>query len=93
MTVKAKAVSAKANKKTVIKKAKAFKIKNAPNKKLKFKKIKGDKKITVAKNGKITVKKGLIKNKTYKVKVKVTSPATAKYAAISKTVILKIKVK
>ena len=36
-----------------------------------FKKVSGDKKITVAKNGKVTVKKGLKKG-TYTLKVKVT---------------------
>ena len=75
MTVKAKKPKAKANKKTVIKKAKAFTVKNAPGK-VTFKKLKGDKKIKVAKNGKVTVQKGLTKDKIYKVKVKVTSAKT-----------------
>ncbi len=92
MTVKVKKPTAKAKKNTVIKKAKAFTVKNAKGK-LTFKKVKGNKKITVAKNGKVTVKKGLKKNKTYSVKVKVTSAKTAKYAAITKTVTLKIKIK
>ena len=91
MTVKAKTVTAKAKKKTVIKKAKAFTVKNNPGK-VTFKKTKGNKKITVAKNGKVTVKKGLKKGKTYKVTVKVTSAKTKKYAAITKTVTLKVKI-
>ena len=93
MTVKAKKLKVKAKKKkTVFKKTKAFTVKKAPGK-VTFKKVKGNKKIIVAKNGKVTVKKGLKKNKTYKVKVKVTSAKTAKYAKITKTVTLTIKVK
>ena len=92
MTVKVKKPTARAAKKTVIKKAKAFTVKNAPGK-VTFKKTKGNKKITVSKAGKVTVKKGLKKGKTYTVKVKVTSAKTSKYAAITKTVTLKIKIK
>lgn len=92
MTVKAKKLTVKAEKKkTVFKKSKAFTVKKAPGK-VTFKKTKGNKKIIVAKNGKVTVKKGLKKNKTYKVKVKVTSAKTKKYAKITKTVTLTIKV-
>jgi hypothetical protein len=91
MTAKAKTVKAKAKKKTVITKAKAFTVKKAPGK-VTFKKLSGNKKITVSKAGKVTVKKGLKKGKTYTVKVKVTSAKTAKYAAISKTVKLKVKI-
>ncbi len=94
MTAKAKSktLSAKAKAKTTIKASKAYKITNAKGK-LSYKLVKGDKKITVAKNGKITVKKGLKKGKTYTIKVKVTSAATAEYAVASKTIKLKIKVK
>ena len=92
MTVKAKTVKAKANKKTVIKKSKAFTIKKAKGKVV-FKKVKGDKKITInKKTGKITVKKGLKKGKTYKLKVKVTAKGNTAYKAKSKTVTVKIKV-
>ncbi|MBQ7504431.1 MAG: starch-binding protein [Ruminococcus sp.] len=92
MTVKAKTVKAKANKKTVIKKSKAFTIKKAKGKVV-FKKVKGDKKITInKKTGKITVKKGLKKGKTYKFKVKVTAKGNTAYKAKSKTVTVKIKV-
>nr|MCR5207633.1 CAP domain-containing protein [Eubacterium sp.] len=69
LTAKGKAVTVKKNKKTVIKKAKAFAVNNAKGA-VTFTKSKGNKKITVAKNGKITVNKGLKKG-TYKVKVKV----------------------
>ena len=92
MTVKAKTVAAKAKKKTVIKKAKAFTIKNAVGK-VTFAKVKGDKKITISKAGKITVKKGLKKGKTFKLKVMVTAAGNAKYNKKSKTVTVKIKIK
>ena len=92
MTVKTKTVTAKKNKKTVIKTTKAFTVRNAPGT-VTYKKTSGEKKITVAKNGKITVKTGLKKGKTYTVKVAVTSAKTAKYAQQSKTVKVKIKIK
>ena len=57
-----------------------------------FKKVKGTKKITVPKAGKVTVKKGLAKG-TYTVKVKVTAAGGATYKAKSKTVTLKVRVK
>ena len=51
------------------------------------------KKITInAKNGKITVKKGLKKG-TYKVKVKVRAAGNSKYKALTKTVTFKIRVR
>ena len=58
-----------------------------------FKKLSGDKKITVnKKNGKFTVKKG-IKKGTYKIKVKVSAKGNSTYKAASKTVTVKIVVK
>lgn len=93
LTVKAKTVKAKADKKTAIKRSKAIKIKKAKGK-LSFKKIKGNKKIKVnKKTGKITVKKGLKKGKIYKVKIKVTAKGNAIYAGMSKTVAVRIKIK
>lgn len=92
ITVKAKACSAKAKKKSTIKKAKAFTIKNAKGK-VTFKKASGDKKITIAKTGNITVKKGLKKGKTYKLNVKVTAAGNTVYKAVSKSVTVKIKIK
>ena len=92
MTVKAKTVKAKAAKKTAVKKSKAFTIRNAKGK-VTFKKVKGNKKIKISKNGKITIKKGLKKGKTYKLKVKVTANGNSVFAAKSKTVTVKIKVK
>ncbi len=59
---------------------------------LTFKKSKGNKKITVAKNGKITVKKGLKKG-TYTIKIKVTAAGNTEYNAAVKTVTVKIIVK
>lgn len=91
LTAKGKSVSVKANKKSTVKKAKAFSIQNAKGA-LTFKKAKGNKKITVSKNGKITVKKGLKKG-TYKVKIKVTAAGDETYTAKTETVTVKIIVK
>lgn len=87
-----KTLTAYAKKNTTFTAAKAFKITNAKGS-LSYAKSSGDKKITVAKNGKVTVKKGLKKGKTYSVKVKVTSAATTEYEAATQTVTLKIKIK
>ena len=73
-------------------KARAFKVKGAKGK-LKFKKISGNKKIKIASNGKVIVKKGLKKGRTYSVKVKVTAKGDANYKENTKKVKLKIKVK
>ena len=92
MIVKPYDVTAYSRKKTTIKASKAFNVIYAKGT-VTYKKIKGDKKITVAKNGKITVKKGLKKGKTYTVNVKVTAAGNAYYKSGSRTVSLKIKVK
>ena len=78
-------------KNVAVKRAKAITVKNAKGK-LSYKKAKGDKKIVVAKNGNITVKKGLKKG-TYKVTVKVTAAGNAEYAKAVKTVTVKIVIK
>ena len=84
---------ASANKATTIAATKAFKVtKNTSKGKVTYKKTSGNAKISVAASGKITVKKGLKKGKTYAVKVKATSAATANYTAASKFVTIKIKV-
>lgn len=57
-----------------------------------YKKASGNKKITVSKVGKFTVKKGLKKG-TYKVKVKVTAAGSNAYKAATKTVTVTIIVK
>ena len=49
-------------------------------------------KITVAKTGKITVKKGLKKG-TYKVKLRVTAAGNKNYKKKAKTVVVKVRVK
>ncbi len=94
-----KTVKVKRNKKAVIKKDKAFTIKNAKGAvtfklssakmgKKSFKKyFKIDKK-----TGKITVKKGLKKG-TYKIKVKVTAAGNSNYNKATKTVTVTVRVK
>ena len=89
-TVKVKYVKLKNKNQTVAQK-KAFSIRKAQGK-VTYKKSSGNKKITVAKNGKITVKKGLKKG-TYKVKVKVTAAGNANYKSSTKAVTVTIKVK
>ena len=74
-----------------VKRAKALTVRNAQGA-VTYKKAKGNKKITVAKNGKITVKKGLKKG-TYKVKIKVTAAGNSNYNKATKTVTVTIKVK
>ena len=58
--------------------------------------LEGNAKVAVSKSGKVTVKKGLKKGKTYKVKVLVTAAGGkvkgVKYAPAIKTVTLKVKV-
>ncbi|MBQ9361299.1 MAG: hypothetical protein IJT96_09725 [Lachnospiraceae bacterium] len=52
----------------------------------------GNKNITIAKNGKVTVKKGL-KAGTYSIKVNVKAAGNANYKAATKTVTFKVVVK
>jgi len=61
---------------------------------LTYKKVKGNKKITInKKTGKVTIKKGLKKG-TYKVKVKIKANGNANYKASAfKTITFKIKIK
>ena len=61
---------------------------------LTYKKVKGNKKITINKRtGKVTIKKGLKKG-TYKVKMKIMAKGNANYKASAfKTITFKIKVK
>ena len=95
MKVKAKTVTVKA--KAVKKKAQKIAVKRALTVtkqvgKVTYKKAGGNKKITVASTGKITVKKGLKKG-TYKVRIKVTAKGNGTYKAGSKTVTVKVRVK
>ena len=70
---------------------KAFAVSKAQGK-VTYKKASGNKKIAVAKNGRLTVKKGLKKGK-YKVKVKVTAAGSTTCKAATKTVTVTIIVK
>lgn len=90
VTKKIKAKKGKFAKKTTVNLKKVAKVKAETA--LSFKKVGkvGGKKIKVAKNGKVTIAKGL-KAKTYKVKVEVTAQATSKYKAASKTIMLVVK--
>ena len=91
MTVTGKTVKAYAKKNTAISKSKAFSVKNAKGA-VTFKKLSGNKNISIGKSGKITVKKGLSKGKTYSLKVKVHAAGTSSYAPITKKATVKIKV-
>ena len=95
LTVKAKAPAVKYSK--LKKKNQTIALKNwatvsKAQGKVTYKKSSGNKKITVSKAGKITVKKGLKKG-TYKVKIKVSAAGNNEYNAAVKTVTVKIKVK
>lgn len=89
ITVQTKTVSIIAGKKVAAKKV--FFVKNAAGK-VTYKKVSGNKKITISKSGKISVKKNLKKG-TYKLKVKVSAAGNNDFVAGSKTVTVKIKVK
>lgn len=95
LTVKAKKATVKfkklKKKNQTIALKKAMTVSKAQGK-VTFKKASGNKKITVSKAGKITVKKGLKKG-TYKVKIKVAAAGNASYKALTKTVTVTIKVK
>lgn len=90
-TVKIKRSKLKKKKRT-LKVTKTIKfIKKGQGKKT-YTKISGNKKIMInKKTGKVTIKKGL-KKRTYKVKIKVRAAGNAKYKALTKTGIIKIKV-
>lgn len=88
--VKKKVFTAKANKKTTLKKSKLFKISKAKGKVV-FYRASKDKKFSVKKNGNIVVTKGLKKGKTYTVKVKVIAKGNNVYK--KKAVIKKVKIK
>ena len=57
-----------------------------------YAKASGNKKITVASNGKITVQKGLKRGK-YKVKIKVTAEGNSKYLPLTKKITVTVVVK
>ena len=89
-TVKVK-YSALKKKKQTIKAAKAFTVSKKIGK-VTYKKLSGNKKISVSKAGKVTVKKGLKKG-IYTVKVRVTDAGNRNYLKKTQTVTLKVKVK
>lgn len=60
--------------------------------KVTYKKISGSKKIVIAKNGKVTIKKGLEKG-TYKIKAKICAAGNANYNKKTKTIAFTIDVK
>ena len=86
--VKAKAQTVKASKTFAVKKAKETVTYKATKNVTKN----AMKKIKVAKNGKVTVKKGTKKG-AYKLRVKITADGDSAYKAKSKTVTLVVKVK
>ncbi|MBQ3904094.1 MAG: hypothetical protein II744_03870, partial [Eubacterium sp.] len=91
VTAKKKSFKVKTTAKSTAFKAKnLYSVKNK-NGKVSYKISKKVKGISVAKNGNITVKKGLTAGKTYSVKIKVTDAGNAKYAKVTKTVTIKIK--
>lgn len=95
MKLKTKTLKAKKSKKTIFKAAKVFKLSGACGK-VTYKILKKDKKakkrIVVAKNGKVTVKRGLRKG-TYKMKVGVSAGGDRNHHASAGAVTLKIKIR
>lgn len=89
-TVTVKLKSLKKKTQTIAQKN-AFKITKAQGK-VTYTKSGGEKKITVSKSGKLTVKKGLKKG-SYKVKVKVKAAGNKSYKPSSKTATVTIKIK
>ena len=88
--VKKKVFTAKANKKTTLKKKKLFKITKAKGKVVFYRASKNIK-FSVKKNGNLVIAKGLKKGKTYTVKVKVVAKGNTTYK--KKAIIRKVKIK
>lgn len=95
LTVKAKTVTLKKKalkkKKATVKAAKAMTVAK-PVGTVTYKKVAGSNKVSVAKNGKLTVKKKTKKG-TYSVKIRVSASGSDTVLAASKVVTVKIKVK
>ena len=70
---------------------KAFAVTDAKGK-VTYKKISGDRRITVAKNGRVTVKQGLKKG-TYEIGVSAKAGGNARYGKTAQETVLRIKVK
>lgn len=90
MIAKGKTVKAKVGKAKKFSAKKAFSVKDAAGT-VTYSKVKGSKYVKVAKNGKVTVKKG-IKKGAYKVKVMVNASGNNEYVAGSQEVTLTVKV-
>ena len=94
MTVKAKTVKVKAadlkKKSKTLDRSEVLTVSKAKGT-VTYSKSSGNKKITISKTGKVTLKKGLKKG-TYKVKVKVKAAGNASYKSRTKTVTFTIKV-
>lgn len=95
MKVEGKTVTVKASKlkkkNQTVKAKKAVTVKKAVGK-VTYAKASGNKKITVAPNGKITIQKGLKRGK-YKVKIKVTAAGNSKYLPLTKKITVTVVVK
>lgn len=93
ITVKVKAVKASAKKTKSFAKSKYLTIKNAKGK-LAFKKKSGNKRITVnSRTGKLTVKKGLKKGRTYSIKLLLKAKGNANFKSSTRSLTIKIKIK
>ncbi|MBR2279302.1 MAG: hypothetical protein IJ903_00025 [Ruminococcus sp.] len=90
-TAKSKSVKASKVKKSSVKIKNAITVTGAKGK-VTYTKVSGSSKLTIKKDGTITVKKGTKKGK-YNIKVKVTAKGNSSYKAKSKTVNIKIYVK
>ena len=91
IVAKGRTISAPVGKSTTYAKSTAFKISKAQGA-VTFKKVSGSKKIAVnGKTGALTVRSGLKKGRTYKVKVRVSAAGTDEYEAAAKTVTVKVR--
>ncbi len=98
VSAKTKSVKAKALKKKNVIVKKVFTVSKAQGTVTVAKVKKGSdsklyKKVTVKKNGSVTIKKGKYAKKTYKIKIKVTAKGNANYKSKTVSKVLKIKVK
>lgn len=93
LKVTAKTAKVRKKKKTSLKVSKVLKIQGVNGAALIFKKLKGNKKISInSSSGKVLIKKGLKKG-TYKIRVQVRAQETNTYKGATRTVTFKIKAK
>ena len=90
VSLKKRTYTIKAN--TIKKKDQHITLKSSSKTKATYKKLSGNSNISVAKNGKITIKKGLKKG-TYKIRIKITAPKSKNWKACNITVPITIKIK